>query len=351
MIMWKVEIKKVHQLYEFTYVFLQDLFKWALNNKGVSLENVQESIKEQRLYCLAKECPKLRERMFKLAECSDLKEVFQMYKEFISNYERVLKGNFQSEIQLEETTFKIVKNAFEYFYEDMLDLKSFWRNYKNGEYKTKNEYREEIGAIRHRCPYCDVNRITSADYSNIDHFLPMYSYPFLSVFWKNLIVSCISCNTLVKNKAIMLPILHPFFDRIQDEIFFTFNMENKVILINAKDNGFGSEAAENYCKVFRLEKNYSKLWHVIDREEGDIISEITKNFKRNETKEIEQIVLETNKVINDREKIIYSQIAIDECTKLKIDFYKFYRGYSSVKIKKFMLLEQQGINAFQEMEV
>jgi hypothetical protein len=337
--MWKVEIKKIHKLYEFTDDFIQELFKWAFTNKGITLDKVQESIKAVKLSSFSNACSSLREHMFKLANCSDIEEVYKMYIEFTNHYESIIKGNFQSGIKLQEQTFKIVKNAFEYFYNEGLDLKSFWESYKTGEYKTKNDYRNEIGAIRHRCPYCDINRTTVADFTNTDHFLPISVYPFLGVFWKNLVVSCVPCNTAIKNKSVMLPILHPFIDRIQDVIYFTFDIKAKTITINSKDNGFGVEATENYYKLFHLDENYPKLWDIVDREERDTIREITRTIKKTRIKKMEEALIEVNEIIDERKNSVYSQRGIAECTKLKVDFYEFYHNYSETKIKKFMLLE------------
>lgn len=349
--MWKVEIKKIHKLYEFTDDFIKDMFNWTLVNKGISLTDVQESIHIKRLYDFANECPSLKKHMYELAQCSDIEEVFKMYIELTGNYEAILKRKFEPTIILNEETTKTVRKAFEYFYNEALDLKSFWANYKSGEYKSKNDFRNEIGAVRHRCPYCDIQRTTVADFTNTDHFLPISNYPILGIMWKNLVVSCIACNTAIKNKVINLPILHPFFDSINDELFFTFIMETKTIEINAIDNGFGKKAAENFYKLFHLEKNYPKLWDVIEREEKDIIREASRYIKKQSEIEINKGYHEVIEIIDDRQKNIYSQRAIGECTKLKLDFYKFYKDYSKSKMKKFMLLEQYGKEVFKEQEV
>lgn len=349
--MWKVEITKIHKLYEFTEVFLLDLFNWAIQNKDISRENMQESIKENRLYFFAKECSSLREHMYKLANSSEIDKVFKIYNEYIENYEMVVKGRFQSNISLESDTREVVQDAFEYFYKEGLDLKSFWNNYNSGEYKSKNDYRTQLGYIRHRCPYCDINRTTVADFSNTDHFLPISTYPFVGILWKNLIVSCMACNTSIKGKEITFPILHPFFDEIHEELFFTFDFEKKSISINAKDNGFGKDAAENFYKLFHLERNYPELWDVIEREEMDIVRETSRCIKKHKITEMEKGLQEVKEIIDDRKSSIYSQRTIGECTKLKLDFYNNYRQYIELKIKKILLLEKHGMDVFKQQEV
>lgn len=342
--MWKIEIRNIHRLYEFSDIFLKDVFVWATNNKRIALEDVESSILENRLLLFAKECSSLRKHMQKLAACSDIDNVYSMYLEYINHYESIIKGNFSSTIKLTEETFKTVRNAFEYFYKEALDLQSFWANYNLGEYKSKNDFRRLIGEIRHRCPYCDINRISVADFSNTDHFLPISNYPFVGILWKNLVVSCIPCNTSIKNKSINLPILHPYIDRVQDELYFTFDIENKAITINAKDNGFGTQAAENFYTLFRLNENYPKLWDVVEREERDIMREASRYFKKNMITDIKQGIQEVNEILEERETNIYSQINIGECTKLKLDFYKYYREYNKSKLDKFLMLEKYGVN-------
>lgn len=349
--MWKVEIRKIHRLYEFSDIFLNDVFIWATNNKGIALEDVESSILESRLLLFARDCPSLRKHMQKLAACSDIDNVYLMYIECTNHYESIIKGNFSSVIKLKEETFKTVRKAFEYFYTEALDLKSFWTNYSSGEYKSKNDFRSKVGEIRHRCPYCDINRTSVADFSNTDHFLPISNYPFLGILWKNLIVSCIPCNTSIKNKGINLPILHPYIHRIQDKLYFTFNMEDNAITIKAKDNGFGTKAAENFYTLFHLDENYSKLWDVVEREEKDIIREASRYLKKNKITDIKQGVQEINEILEERETSIYSQINIGECTKLKLDFYKYYREYNKSKLDKFLTLEKHGINAFDRQEI
>ncbi|MCU5726669.1 hypothetical protein OCF66_17030 [Bacillus toyonensis] len=349
--MWKVEIRNIHKLYEFSDIFLNDVFIWATNNKGIALEEVESSISESRLLLFAKECSSLRKHMQKLAACSDIDNVYLMYLEYINHYELIIKGKFFSAIKITEETFKTVRNAFEYFYKEALDLKSFWTNYNLREYKSKNDFRRLVGEIRHRCPYCDINRISVADFSNTDHFLPISNYPFLGISWKNLVVSCIPCNTSIKNKSINLPILHPYIDRMQDELYFTFDIGNKAITINAKDNGFGTQAAENFDALFHLGENYSKLWDVVEREEKDIIREASRYLKKNRITDIKQGLQEINEILEERETNIYSQINIGECTKLKLDFYKYYREYNKYKLDKFLILEKYGADILDGQQV
>lgn len=349
--MWKVEIGKIHRLYEFSDIFLNDVFMWATKNKGINVEDIESSILEKRLLLFAQECPSLRTHMKNLADCSDIDNVYLMYLEYTSHYESIIKGNYSSPIKLKDETFNTVRKAFEYFYKEALDLKSFWTNYSNEEYKSKNDFRGLVGEVRHRCPYCDINRTSIADFSNTDHFLPISNYPFLGILWKNLIVSCIPCNTSIKNKSINLPILHPYIDRIQDQLYFTFDIDNKSITINAKDNGFGTQAAVNFYTLFHLDKNYPKLWDIVEREEKDIIREATRYLKKSKVTNIQQGVQEINEILEERESSIYSQINIGECTKLKLDFYKYYREYNTSKLDKFFILEKHGTYALRRQEI
>jgi hypothetical protein len=76
-------------------------------------------------------------------------------------------------------------------------------------------YDELMGAASNgRCPLCGHGVV-----STLDHFLPKYRYPALSVTPLNLVPACMDCN---KNKGRRFPrmpeaaTLHPYFDDVEE---------------------------------------------------------------------------------------------------------------------------------------
>lgn len=73
----------------------------------------------------------------------------------------------------------------------------------------------KAGAPNGRCPLCGHGVV-----STLDHFLPKYCYPVLSVTPLNLVPACRDCNI---NKGRRFPrkpqeaTLHPYFDNVEDE--------------------------------------------------------------------------------------------------------------------------------------
>ncbi|RBP25364.1 hypothetical protein DET55_114116 [Bacillus mycoides] len=63
------------------------------------------------------------------------------------------------------------------------------------------------------CPYCDWYEIEIAGVS-IDHFLPKSKFPLFSIYPKNLVMSCPTCNDRIKRHYIKLSIFHPYYDEV-----------------------------------------------------------------------------------------------------------------------------------------
>lgn len=68
-------------------------------------------------------------------------------------------------------------------YENLLDGKSLWNVYNpNAKFVKRSELRKLLSKNYKVCPYCDLVDMNESTSSNMDHFLPLSEFPFLSVF-------------------------------------------------------------------------------------------------------------------------------------------------------------------------
>lgn len=150
-----------------------------------------------------------------------------------------------------------VNSAFVYLYNDLIDSDIFISNYS---FKNKISIKKEIKRIiggSQTCPYCDAIELDT-NISSIDHFLPKHKFPLLSIYSKNLIVSCTGCNDRIKGKKIYLPICHPTVDDIENMFKFHLDLKNKIVNININSNlsFLDKRKVENFIKLFDLEDRY-----------------------------------------------------------------------------------------------
>ena len=70
----------------------------------------------------------------------------------------------------------------------------------------------------HNCPYCQIDCV-----SHLDHFLPRSKFPELSVSRQNLLMSCDTCNSVLKKEIwgnkLRQKIMHPMLNEILNDVY------------------------------------------------------------------------------------------------------------------------------------
>lgn len=171
------------------------------------------------------------------------------YMEILNMNEKVMEKYFLDLLNFVNNGSKNeVRIFFDYLYEDVLDSNTFKKAY-DIEF-SRADVRKNSVEKRRFCPYCELHE-TSTGNSQIDHFIPRKVAPFFSIFSHNLVVSCPECNgTLVKSENFHTPILHPYFDIIDENIRYYINYDG-VIKIHALKNK-NPKKAKNFVKQFKI---------------------------------------------------------------------------------------------------
>jgi hypothetical protein len=140
-------------------------------------------------------------------------------------------------------------------------------------------YDELLGAARNgRCPLCGHGSV-----STLDHFLPKFYYPGLSVAPWNLVPACRDCNTIKGRRFPRTPqdaTLHPYFDNVEEDAWLGARvLEEKPAVIR-----FFVKTVPRWDEVTqaRVEKHFkvlslSKLYTANATEE---LSNIRENLRR-----------------------------------------------------------------------
>ncbi|MFD6442695.1 hypothetical protein ACFWDG_23620, partial [Peribacillus sp. NPDC060186] len=156
-------------------------------------------------------------------------------------------------------------------------------------------------------------------------FLPTSHFPYLSTFWPNLVVACSSCNgLLIKDNNYHLPVLHPYYDDIQEDLFFSFDKENKKINIKAK-SGKNYKKGTNYIKTLELETTYRELWEHVESEQYNIDLKILASYHELKLDiEEEDIRGLITVAIKDKQEELFGRARKVPYIKLKTDYCDFY---------------------------
>ncbi|MEH7491446.1 HNH endonuclease [Neobacillus niacini] len=280
--MWKINSSTIQYTYRFTDKFVRDLLKWACENKEIkSVAEITETNLTPRLRLLVEYGGfwKLREHMYKLATCKKIAAVRTTYLYFSKNYIKILKGRIKSYPHIDKDTTDYIKPVFKYFYDNLIDNEFFWNTYNpSGKYIKKSGIRD-LDTSHKTCPYCDRNHIIPSSANNIDHLLPQSDFPFLSIFGRNLVIACTICNSKqVKGDDWALPILHPFYDNMEDILFFKFDNDKKEIRVCSKRKiqyeRVTRQRGENFIRVLKLNKIYKKMWFMVENERRAIFESI-----------------------------------------------------------------------------
>lgn len=110
------------------------------------------------------------------------------------------------------------------------------------------------------CPYCDINKINK-DSVSVDHYLPKSTFPILSIYPDNLIVSCKACNESIKGENYLLPIIHPYYEDVSSYFTFVINDSNEEkfeieIKMNKDNSKLLSEKVQNFLSLFKIKERY-----------------------------------------------------------------------------------------------
>ncbi|WP_348620291.1 HNH endonuclease [Paenibacillus polymyxa] len=242
-------------------------------------------------------------------------DLLEKYNDFINNYR-----NFLSQEWRDNTIYsKELTNAFEYFYTNLIHGKIF--NDTIGESNAIREFREEL-TLESTCPYCDFHEM-EFDIASVDHFIPKSRYPLLAIYPKNLVVACSACNDRIKQEKLYLPIMHPYFDNLDE--YFYFSYKNNVIKyelvdhISIKDR----EKVKNFFELFNLEARYNKhCKKKLKKLKEEIQRNVIKQIKNSKDITISEVELKIREEINDQYMNILKEKKIDPLTKLRLDYLK-----------------------------
>ncbi|PFB62825.1 HNH endonuclease [Bacillus cereus] len=272
--MWKIDHSKDFEVYSFANVYVEDLLKWSYGNKTkfqdinaiakwskMKQPNDLDFIK--RIKEISRKRKKVRLHMYTLHnyDKKKIKEIINLHNYLGGNYTRILKGESDGIILPDEETNKELNGIFKYAYEEMLYKESFWKVYGKTKTVSNEEIRTRISSKIKVCPYCDKST-TSFTEVNVDHFLPKSQFPLLSIYWKNFVLACNTCNNyLNKGEKWYLPVLHPFFDEINKKLKFEFFPESKTVNIKpVSTKGLENLRTENFIKLLNLRERYRAVW-------------------------------------------------------------------------------------------
>jgi hypothetical protein len=124
-------------------------------------------------------------------------------------------------------------------------------------------YDELIGAVRNgKCPLCGQGVVYT-----LDHFLPKYRYPALSVTPLNLVPACRDCNGHKGRRFPRVPeaaTLHPYFDNVEEDSWLgarVLEVKPAVVRFFVKKVPHWDEViqtrVELHFRVLKLSKLYS----------------------------------------------------------------------------------------------
>jgi len=329
--MWKVDTTQVFRSLFVTDIFLTDLFQWLNENKNKRYEDIKTNLDENTTLLgeVANSLDSFYEKLLDIVSHEKIDEIINAYEAMEKDYFTYLEGGAHK-VMFSESAFEIVKKTFAYFYKELLDRSGFWDIYNNGKQSFSiTQFRKNLGIIRPICPYCDATKIQHYKQSNSDHFLAYSHFPFLSIKWENLVVSCLGCNLYIKNDKFIgtkdgvasnIPILHPYFHEAANHINFNFDDDLTITIKKTQD-----VRVNNYIDLFELEDVYEGAHHDVKTLWNEVLDNIQDKFENYESKEnetesdkLKRVYLST--VINKRSivegakgKVGYTKLFIDLC--------------------------------------
>ena len=350
--MWKIDISAAYRTYKFTDKFIKDILVWAVRNRGLSThDEILKSQMSKQLRALVnyrKYEDKFKDSMLVLSQCKQIGSVLNSFNVYTKKYHLILQGKILPPKQLSDKTLDEIKNTFDYFYTAVLDSKYLWKIYNpGGIHKTKKQVREEQGKDK-VCPYCDQIYIGDYRKSNMDHFLPISKFPFLSIHWANLIVACSICNgILVKNKNWHIPVLHPYYDNIEKILYFSFDRKHNIIQVKTQTCipyvRKGKLRGENFTDLLKLNKSYEGVWVEVEEERSSLDEKMQEGYREYKDQMLtEKISLEILKIaVGKREKYYKEKKRKKIFSKLKSDYGKEYMKVEGKEYIEYLRKEQK----------
>lgn len=230
-----------------------------------------------------------------------------------SKYNNVLENNY-----IESLSPRLAKNLYDFYtnlFDNVLNL-AVIRD-RNG--TLKNHY-DAFVKINNAgiCPFCGINTIRSyemAGHEAYDHFLPKEKYATYSINFKNLVPTCLNCNSIHKlrkspifNSGNNLKAFYPYSNKILDiniicnvniNSYKVYGHEHLTIRFKGK-NKIDQDMINTWNFIYNIEARYKdqltnnnkgKYWLVkmIDEIDSNDIREkellrLTKNYSKNKFK-------------------------------------------------------------------
>ncbi|MCP1495098.1 hypothetical protein J2Y73_005129 [Peribacillus frigoritolerans] len=336
------ELDKIVKAFD---LFVSDFFQWVLSHdpNDPDLEG-KINIENSPLAKVARKTS-VKKLLISFVQCPDRNFIQSLYMYYIKNYQNIVDGTPYLISKFTPETWTLVINSFDYFYDTLLNIKIFQRNYipdYDGPKELKREIRKKFGEEK-VCPYCDFHNISHEDFSSIDHFLPKSRFPLLSIYSENLVIACAGCNDRIKRDAFELPIFHPLFDDVTNYITFKFDQTCSRINIDYNVTFIHElKSATNYCELFKLEEVYITILYKLRSDRKKIRKSVETKFllidisKRDFTllKKLYRDEVDTflNENIERRGSFGLTKLRIDFCKFLIEEGQKFDLDYLAEKL-------------------
>nr|WP_142940619.1 HNH endonuclease [Bacillus thuringiensis] len=243
-------------------------------------------------------------------------DILQKYLDLTKNYEKILSNLYNDSTEYSSS----LQQSFTYLYENLLEAKTFNMAIGNKDKVAIDEFKNLLLLEHNVCPYCDWYEIEIAGVS-IDHFLPKSKFPLLSIYPKNLVMACPTCNDRIKRDCIKLPIFHPYYDEVAQ--FFKFSLINEEIQTSFVEgiSQLDETKVKNFLALFKIEKrfNENRMVNKLGKFHSDIRNDVYNELKRSvvtlddiKVKIIYRLKREVEMLIENKRKT--------PLTKLKLDY-------------------------------
>lgn len=243
-------------------------------------------------------------------------DILKKYMELTKNYENILSNLYEDSTEYSTS----LQHSFTYLYEKLLQTKVFNEVIGNKNKLAINEFKNLLLLDHNVCPYCDWYEIEIAGVS-IDHFLPKSKFPLFSIYPKNLVMSCPTCNDRIKRHYIKLPIFHPYYDEVAN--YFKFRLVNEEIKISFLNgiNPLDKERANNFLSLFKIETRFNEngMANKLEDFYRDIRNDVYTDLK-NEEVTLEYIKLKVISEFNKHADRLIEKRRKSALTKLKLDY-------------------------------
>lgn len=271
-------------------------------------------------------------------------DILQKYLDLTNNYERILSDLYNDSTEYSSS----LQQSFTYLYEDLLETKTFNVAIGNKDKVAINEFKKLLLLEHNVCPYCDWYEIEIAGVS-IDHFLPKSKFPLLSIYPRNLVMACPTCNDRIKGNRIKFPISHPYYDEVAK--FFKFSLINEEIQISFVEgiSQLDETKVKNFLTLFKIETrfNENRMVNKLEKLSRSIRNDVYNELKKSvvtlddiKAKIIYRLKREVEMLIENKRKT--------PLTKLKLDYLEQINNPK--EIEKMSKSVKYDIKKYQEID-